>query len=151
MSKVFISGSRRITALDLHVKDQLRTLMAANAEFLIGDAPGVDTRVQEYLREVKYRSVTVYCTGGVPRNDLGVWPLVGVKFKGPSGTRGYFTAKDKTMGTACDEGLLIWDGKSRGTKRNAIQLLEAGKRAVVYLASIGQFRELRCVADMEQL
>lgn len=116
MMRIFISGSIRITALDPDVKDRLRRLMADNAEFLVGDAPGVDQAAQDYLYRAGYRAVAVYCTGTTPRNNIGQWPTISVGSKSRPGSRGYFTAKDERMVVDCDSGLLIWDGNSRGTR-----------------------------------
>ena len=71
MMKVFICGSIRLTTLASIVKNRLKTLMAGTVDILIGDTPGVDTSVQEYLRDAAYQSVTVYCSGEIPRNNVG--------------------------------------------------------------------------------
>jgi len=149
--KVFISGSIRVTTLMSVVEDRLQTLVADNVDILIGDAAGVDRAVQEYLRDAAYRSVTVYCSGGIPRNNVGSWPVVAVDSTEAPGTRAHFTAKDRRMVRDCDSGLLIWDGRSRGTRRNAIELLEKDKRAVIYLAQNGQFHEMLGVDAFERL
>jgi hypothetical protein len=151
MMRIFISGSIRITALDPDVKDRLRRLMADNAEFLVGDAPGVDQAAQDYLYRAGYLAVTVYCTGAVSRNNLGQWPMINVESKSRPGSREYFTAKDEKMTVDCDSGLLIWDGKSVGTRRNTIALVRAQKLAVIYLAPIKEFYEIRSTEDFEQI
>ncbi len=123
MTKVFVSGSIHIKVLHSDVKDRIEKFVATNIDILIGDAPGVDTSVQEYMHHLGYRNITVYCIGGMPRNNVGQWPTMGVEPTGQPGSREFFTAKDKKMAADCDSGLLIWDGKSRGTKRNVVHRL----------------------------
>lgn len=50
MPKVFISGSRSITQLDVEVEDLINYLIRNNYEFVIGDAYGVDALVHELYR-----------------------------------------------------------------------------------------------------
>jgi hypothetical protein len=151
MTKVFISGSVGIRALDPIVQNRLGPLMADKVDVLIGDAAGVDTVVQEYLNTAGYRSVTVYSTGSMPRHNVGRWSVVSVEAKSRPGTREYFTAKDEKMAADCDLGLCIWDGKSSGTRRNAIQLVQAEKPALVYFGPIKRFHEIRSDTELESL
>lgn len=43
----------------------------------------------------------------------------------------------------------LWDGKSRGTLANLGRLIELGKKAVVYVAPLKEFRTLRSSEDRE--
>ena len=81
--------------------------------------------MQQLLSERGYRDVTVYCSGDVPRNNAGGWPIVALK----SDKRGYefYRQKDIAMTVDCDCGYMIWDGVSKGTLQNIEDLKCAGK------------------------
>jgi hypothetical protein len=53
-------------------------------------------------------------------------------------------AKDATCG------FMLWDGVSKGTLTNTINLLNAGKRVVLYISSLKQLFELRTFKDLHQ-
>ena len=44
-----------------------------NLQVLIGDANGFDRLAQEYLADRGSRVVTIYCTAGICRNNVGGW------------------------------------------------------------------------------
>lgn len=118
--KVVISGSRSIKSLNAEMKSRLDKIIKLNAKILIGDAYGVDNLVQAYLYWHDYQRVTVYYSRTL-RNNIGNWKTVNV----PGG----YTKRDIVMHSKADYGLAIWDGKSRGTKRNIEQM--KGKVRVV--------------------
>jgi adenine-specific DNA-methyltransferase len=111
---IFISGSRSIKSLPSSAREQLDHHMANGSQFLVGDAPGTDLLVQQYLAHAAYSNVTVFHIGQSPRNNLG-FPSQRVQ-----GTKQ--TDKDIFMAKAADRGLAIWDGKSPGTKQNIARL-----------------------------
>jgi hypothetical protein len=71
MTKVFISGSMRIKRLDKNVLDRINNILEKHYGVIVGDADGVDSSVQDYLKQKGAKSVLVYCTGSCPRNNLG--------------------------------------------------------------------------------
>lgn len=113
MTKVLISGSRSIKVLPLAAIESIDRIIAKNFGIIIGDADGVDCLVQAYLKQQRYRYVTVYYAKfnslGKPRNHHG-FPTVSVM--------GNYSKRDKTMCAIADYGLAIWDGRSLGTKTN---------------------------------
>lgn len=70
-SAVFISGSLSITTLPETVVERLGIILDRQLSVLIGDARGVDRAVQRILCGRNSQSVTVYCSGDVPRNNVG--------------------------------------------------------------------------------
>lgn len=49
--------------------------------------------------------------------------------------------KDKAMIEACDAGLAVWDGQSRGTQANINALRNSGKPVYVYRTDIEAWEE----------
>ena len=48
-------------------------------------------------------------------------------------------------------GLMLWDGESKGTLNNVVNLLRQDKPVVVYLAPKKAFQNLRTIADLQEL
>ena len=71
MTKVFDSGSMKIKHLDDKVTDRLSNIVASKYSVIVGDADGVDSSIQEYLKQHGVSTVTVYCSGTRPRNNIG--------------------------------------------------------------------------------
>lgn len=111
---VAISGSRSIKSLNPEAITRINKIIELNFQIRIGDAPGIDTLVQSYLHSVNYPNVQVWHIGSKPRNNIGNWHTVEVS--------GNYTDRDKSMHRYSKFGLAIWDGKSRGTKRNIEQM-----------------------------
>ncbi|SHL08958.1 hypothetical protein [Fibrobacter sp. UWH4] len=127
--KLFISGSKSISALPEEVKSLLDEHIALGTEFLVGDCYGVDAAVQKYLESKGYSNVIVYCSGETPRNNF----VTGAKAcscaeaaKGLTGSAFQYV-KDIQMAQDCDTALMIWDGKSKGTGENIRRMKEMGK------------------------
>lgn len=151
MTKVFVSGSRKIKHLNSKVTDRLKNIVEAKYCVIVGDADGVDSSVQEYLKAHGAISVVVYCSGDKPRNNLGNWTTKNVATTSKPGTREFFTAKDKTMAEDCDYGFMVWDARSTGTLSNAIELVGRKKVALVYVNKEKQFLQVKDVKDIEAL
>ena len=127
--KVFISGSISIKILPKVAKEKLDSIIEKNLTVLVGDANGVDKLIQEYLRNKSYQNVYVYYAGSSIRNNLANWHVVNV----PSNLTGraLYTQKDKKMALDADYGMMIWDGKSQGTKANIDEMSKYGKHFYV--------------------
>jgi hypothetical protein len=148
MTTVFIAGSIAISRLHAAVTARIANAVEADLSIVVGDADGVDASVQATLRDLGATRVTVYCSGDVPRNNLGEWPVTRVYPSAAPGTRAYFTAKDIEMADAADYGLMIWDAKSTGTLANVIELLGAGKKTVVF---VNKDKKFATVSDVDGL
>lgn len=151
MTTVFISGSMNIKRLDDAVLERIRNIIESHFSVVVGDAEGVDSAVQDYLRSNRATSVIVYCTGGEPRNNLGNWKTNNVFSSAKAGTRDFFTAKDLKMAEDCDYGLMVWDAKSSGTLSNAVELVRRGKMALVYITKAKEFVKVKDVSDIDNL
>ncbi len=151
MVKVFVSGSIGIKNLDDQVKARISNIVDSGYKIIVGDANGVDSSIQEYLTSTDSSSVSVYCSGTNPRNNLGGWPTQQVHTEASPGTRAFFTAKDKKMAQDCDYGLMVWDAKSTGTLSNALELVGNNKTALVYVNKAKEFLKIKEVADLENL
>ena len=151
MPTVFVAGSITIKHLDLKVQERLMNIIVQEYPILVGDADGADTSIQQFLYENGARDVTVYCTGAIPRNNIGDWQVHSVTTYHKPGSRAYFTAKDIEMTEAADHGLMIWDAKSTGTLSNVIELLTRKKSALVFINKAKEFHKVICVADLDDL
>jgi len=124
---VFIGGSRAVSRLSALIRGRIDDLTKRGCTILVGDANGADKAVQKYLAEQKYPHVIVFCMEDC-RNNIGAWPTRNVE--PPSERRGfaYYAAKDLAMSREAKCGLMLWDGKSKGTLNNILNLIAAEKR-----------------------
>ena len=131
--KIFLSGSKSISKLPELAKTFIDQFIENNDEILIGDCYGIDAAVQKYLESKGYRNVTIYCSGSTPRNKLVTNAKVrscAENAKGLSGNAFHYV-KDIQMANDCDQALMIWDGKSKGTAENLKRIKEMGKPFVL--------------------
>jgi hypothetical protein len=151
MSAVFIGGSRKFGRLNAELSRRLDNIVAKQLNVLIGDASGFDRAAQAYLAERAYPHVTVYCTAGVCRNNVGRWPIRAVEYAGRDRGREFYTAKDDAMLRDADYGLFAWDGTSKGTLRNIRLMADQGKASAVYVSSTGMLATVRKPEDIAAL
>jgi hypothetical protein len=59
--------------------------------------------------------------------------------------------KDRAMADAAEYGLMLWDGKSKGTVNNVVNLSRDHKPVVVYIAPTKQFRTIKAFDDIKGL
>jgi hypothetical protein len=85
------------------------------------------------------------------RNNVGNSPTREVA--APRGAKGfdYYSLKDCEMAEAAEYGLMLWDGKSKGTVSNVVNLSRDHKPAVVYVAPTKQFRTIKSLDDLKDL
>ncbi len=127
--KIFISGSKSISKLPELAKIFIDQFIENNDEILVGDCYGVDAVVQKYLDSKGYSNVTIYCSGETPRNNFVTGAKVRSCAEAAKGlTRSAFHyVKDIQMTQDCDQALVVWDGKSKGTAENIRRVKEMGK------------------------
>lgn len=146
--KVFIAGARSIVLLDNAVVEKLHAISQKQYDILIGDCSGVDSAVQRYYTGLDYRRVTVFASNGKARNNIGGWNVKNVVVKDDLKGFDFYKQKDIVMAEDADYGFMIWDGQSRGTLNNIINLLQKDKKVLVYFANENK---MRWIADMGEL
>jgi hypothetical protein len=151
MTKVFIAGSRKLSRFNIDVKRRIDNMIEKDFTILVGDANGADKATQKYLSDKQYRNVVVYCMADHCRNNVGQWPTH--EITAPNGVRGfaYYSLKDQAMVDDATYALMLWDGESKGTLNNVVNLLRQSKPVVVYLAPKKTFQNLRSGADLQEL
>jgi len=137
--KIFIAGARAITATNDDVKRKLSAIAKNGYDVLVGDASGADYAVQKFYTENGYRNVTVYAGNGKARNNLGNWKVEKVMVSSNERGFDFYKQKDIAMANTADYGFMIWNGESKGTLNNMINLAKQGKNCLVYLASQNSF------------
>jgi hypothetical protein len=149
MHSVFVAGSRALSKLSAQVKERLDNVIKRQLTVLVGDANGVDKAVQRYLAESTYHHVIVYCME-VCRNNLGHWPTREHRINSLRHDRNYYGVKDFSMARDADYGLMIWDGSSKGTLTNVLNLLGLDKKVVLFSARKARFFTLRSLDDLHR-
>jgi hypothetical protein len=151
VSTVFVAGSRQISRLPAEVRSRLDIIIEKGFQILVGDANGADKAVQRYLADKSYPNVLVHCMKAHCRNNAGNWPTREVD--APRGAKGfdYYSLKDRAMAEAAEYGLMLWDGKSKGTVNNVVNLSRDCKPVVVYVAPTRQFLTVKAFDDLKDL
>lgn len=140
---VFVSGKVKFDSpISGRVKDEIDKMVKANSNILIGDAPGADTRVQEYLNSVGYKNVTVFTTDKEARNNVGGWTVNKIDASKYSDEREARRQKDIAMTVASNKGLAISSKDDRpdsATSLNVQRMLDQGSKMTVYDYKTGKF------------
>lgn len=132
MKSIFIAGPRAIKKLDPKVTKKLNDIKEGNNKVHVGDANGVDKLIQSFYSNNKYNNVEVFANKGKERNNLGNCPINNVKVDRKLKGFKYYTQKDKTMAKEFDYGFMIWNGESRGTLNNTMNLRAEEKEILLY-------------------
>jgi adenine-specific DNA-methyltransferase len=150
MTSVFIGGSRAVARLNTTILSKLDELIDRECLIVVGDANGADKAVQQHFAYRGYKHVLVYCMDAC-RNNIGHWPTRNVT--SPSSRRdfAYYAAKDHAMAQDAKCGIMLWDGKSKGTLNNIQALLRGGKKTLVYLAADKTFHKIVTGQDLDTL
>ena len=126
---IFIGGSKNIGRLSPNVKKMLHSIIKNRHHILVGDCYGIDLAVQHFLKEQEYKHVTIYTSCSTARHNIGAWKVNVIETEKVD-----FSAhreKDIAMAKACDFGIMIWNGSSKGTFANIGDLKILGKKVVV--------------------
>jgi hypothetical protein len=147
---IFIGGSRAVSKLNTAIRERLHDVIEKRCTVLIGDANGGDKAVQQYFADQQYADVIVFCMENC-RNNVGHWPTRNID--PPPGSTGfsYYSTKDLVMAGEAGCGLMLWDGKSKGTLQNMLKLIAAHKPTLVYFAPTRDFHRLTTEADLQAL
>lgn len=151
MKKVFLGGSRHIIRLNPAIKKRLDNIIVRDYTILIGDANGADKAVQSYLVEKNYENVAVYCMRNGCRNNLGHWKIRKFESERKQKDFDYYKIKDLEMSKEADWGFMLWDGKSKGTLNNIINLIERNKKTLVYFFPSQEFHNIITFQNLNDL
>ena len=134
--KVFISGKVSYDKeLDDALKEEVDKIIKAKSEILIGDAPGADTRVQEYLAKKGYSKIKVFTTDKKVRNTVGKWKVEKISSNGETEERLIRRQKDIAMTERSTRGLAIMPDDDRpdsAMSLNVKRLTDSGLRVRRY-------------------
>ena len=148
--KIFISGSR---ILKENIPDtvllKIQEHIDEGADFLIGDCEGVDKAIQQYLNDKSYDNVTIYASGERVRNNIGFWKEIHCPIGVDAFRYSFYIEKDFTMAEDADCGLVIWDGNSKGSFVNMLNLIFMGKKCDLYLLNEERWMEVKNLDDLE--
>ncbi|MCK9477180.1 MAG: hypothetical protein M0R46_14745 [Candidatus Muirbacterium halophilum] len=151
MIKVFIAGPRAVSNLDELVKERLLNILKKNFKVIIGDAKGVDKIIQEYFFSLDYKNVKIYASNGKARNNIGNWEVEKVNVINGLTGFDFFAAKDKEMANVADYGFMIWNGQSKGTLNNVINLLKQSKKTLMYFIPEKNFYCIDKIEDLKKI
>jgi len=142
-SRIFVSGSSKTQDdtspyrrdLPETVKQVLREYMDQKVKFLVGDAPGIDRQVQDFLKEQSYKKVTVYSPGKQVRYLADEkWKNKAYDSKYEPFSSEWLAKKDRAMSRSATEGLAVVldQGGAKATRKNVERLDNKGKKVRVY-------------------
>ena len=149
--KIFIAGTKSLQKLDTPVLQRMMSIYQKGYCVLVGDCCGVDSSVQKFYSGLGYDNVVVYASNGKARNNIGNWQIRNVPV--PSYFRGFdfYKQKDIAMANDADYGFMIWDGESRGTLNNTINLVSQNKRVLVYFSPQKKMVVINSFDDLNSL
>ena len=149
--KIFIAGPRAISKLNSKIIERIDNIIDNNYTILVGDANGVDKTIQYYCNEQNYDNVIVYTAGKNTRNNIGGWQTINVESEKNVKGFEFYKLKDEQMAKDADYGLMIWNGKSRGTFNNILNLVNNSKTVLLYLTTVRKFYKIKNNIDIERL
>lgn len=149
--KIFIAGTKSLQKLDTPVLQRMMSIYQKGYCVLVGDCCGVDSSVQKFYSRLGYGNVVVYASNGKARNNIGNWQIRNVPV--PSYLRGFdfYKQKDIAMANDADFGFMIWDGESRGTLNNTINLVSQNKRVLIYFSPQKKMVVINSFDDLNSL
>lgn len=141
---LFVSGSSKTTdknsefyrkKLPKDVRTELKRSIKNKDRILVGDAPGIDRQVQDWLKKKGYMDVVVYSPGKENRykaNEKWNNKLIDDPDHEP-GSKEWLAKKDIAMTNDSTKGLAITLAQgSSATKKNVQRLLDQNKDVKVY-------------------
>ena len=145
-NSIFISGSSKTTdinskyyrkELPKEVKNKIDEYIKSNNNIIVGDAPGIDTQVQDYLNNKKYGNVSVYTTSKQPRylaNKKWQTKVINTYGLDPNSKEG-LRMKDIAMTNAAKKGfaIILENGGAGATRNNVQRLIDQNKNVKVFM------------------
>lgn len=149
--KIFIAGPRAVSKLNKSVENRLFNIYNNNFTVFVGDANGVDKLIQNFYFNLNYTNVVVFASKGLARNNIGNWPIENVTVDDKIKGFDFYVQKDIAMAKKADYGLMIWNGISKGTLNNVINLVSANKKVLIYFVPHDKFILIDNILELNQL
>lgn len=138
---VFISGSSKTQfddnefyrkELPKPIQDKIKDYMKSGKTILVGDAPGIDRQVQDFLKANNYKDVEVYSPGKKTRYSANPeWKVNHVDVPdAEEGSGEWLKGKDEAMTNRATEGLAITIEDGAIATRNNIDRLKSQDKGV---------------------
>lgn len=141
---VFVSGSSKTQSKDSEyyrrklpkeITRELDSHISKGNKIIVGDAPGIDRQVQQYLNKKRYSNVEVYGPGKEVRYTANKkWktnPIDAPEYEVMS--KEWLAKKDIAMTKVADLGLaVVLDEGAKATRKNVERLIEQHKDVKVY-------------------
>jgi len=141
---LFVSGSSKTQdktseyyrkKLPKEIRKELKKSIKQKDKIVVGDAPGIDRQVQDFLKKHKYKDVEIYGPGKKVRYSANKnWkthPIDDPKHEPFS--KEWLAKKDKVMTRVADKGLaVILDEGATATRNNVQRLIDQNKQVKVY-------------------
>ena len=147
---LFVSGSSKTQdensgyyrkELPRAIRRELDKVVKAGSKVVVGDAPGVDRQVQNYLNKKQYKNVEIYGPGKQVRYNANNkdWKVKTVNDpKHPVGSKEWLAKKDEAMTNASTKGLaVVIDDGAKATRANVERLKNQNKDVKVYSLNKG--------------
>ena len=109
--------------------------MRQKVNVVVGDAPGIDRQVQDFLKKKHYKNVEVYGPGKQVRYSANKkWktkPIDAPEYE--PGSKEWLAKKDIAMSKVATEGLaIVLDEGAKATRKNVDRLIADNKDVKVY-------------------
>lgn len=141
---LFVSGSSKTQdktsgyyrrKLPKEIRKELRSSMKQKDKIVVGDAPGIDRQVQDYLKKRRYKDVEIYGPGKkvryIANEKWKTHPIDDPKHEPFSSE--WLAKKDRVMTKVADKGLaVILDEGATATRNNVKRLIDQNKQVKVY-------------------
>lgn len=148
MTTVFIGGSRSLTRLNDTIRTRADNIIRQQFTVILGDANGADKSMQSYFAAKGYSHVIVYCMDDRCRNNIGNWPTQRIFADRSRKDFAYYATKDEEMARTASYGFMLWDGRSKGTLNNILNLLRLQKKVLVYFSPDQSYSTLKSVKEL---
>ena len=141
---VFISGSSKTqfddndfyrAELPWPIQEQIMQYMKQGKTILVGDAPGIDRQVQDFLDDAGYKNVEIYSPGNKTRYSANSkWKVNHIEVPNASeGSDEWLRGKDEAMTNRATEGLAITiENGAQATRNNVNRLKSQDKNVNVF-------------------
>lgn len=142
---LFVSGSSKTQSKDSpyyrrrlpkEIRAELKSAIKDKKKIIVGDAPGIDRQVQDYLKSKRYSNVEVYGPGNQVRYSASKkWKTVPIDSgKYEPDTDEWRAEKDIVMSKLADEALavILEKGGAQATRDNIKRVIERNKDVKIY-------------------